>query len=542
MPPLHDPDKPAHHIVETYEDGSARRNDGKKLAAAETNKWYIMMTAAGVPESLDDKEIIAANRRLWNGWACGQLPPEERAKIAAQLGLPTKDLAPLTDQEEERLIQALRNRLKDNTVTIPSMVKIIIFSSTYFFDTFSTEKIYIPRPIWFHGSVFNNEASFDSIVFDGEVGFSKTVFNYRTDFKGAVFNDVAYFDEAMFDDKACFNGTVFNNLTVFKGAKFYNLTNFEGVVFNSVTHFGEAMFNNEAHFNGTVFNHVGSFYETVYNGRVEFRKVTFRNYAYFDQAVFKSHTNFSDSQFLSATNFTEARFTTRAPRFYQTQFHEDTAFTMEDTYWPEITKNGIIKNFSDEDRLNKKMIIKVGADKGITIKDRTAKDKIIKDIAADSKRAYIRLRQQMNQLQKHDDEHFFYRQEMDCKALLEGRFYWLMSALFKGVSDYGYSVGYPIIWLGILIGLCGKTYWLIWVDIDSCGLYYSRNFAGALGALGQSISTSFPFFGFQKLYYAADFYRAQPAWLRGLSGFQTVFSFMLIFLLGLGLRNRFRLK
>ncbi len=44
---------------------------------------------------------------------------------------------------------------------------------------------------------------------------------------------------------------------------------------------------------------------------------------------------------------------------------------------------------------------------------------ITEDNAAEGKRAYTRLRQLMNELHKPDDEHFFFRQEMKCDAVLK---------------------------------------------------------------------------------------------------------------------------
>ncbi|MEJ2019032.1 MAG: hypothetical protein P8X51_12290, partial [Maritimibacter sp.] len=60
-------------------------------------------------------------------------------------------------------------------------------------------------------------------------------------------------------------------------------------------------------------------------------------------------------------------------------------------------------------------------------------------------------------------------------------------------------------------------------------------------ALGLSFSNLFSFFGFGRLFFS-EVLEALPWYLQALSGFQTVSGFILLFFLGLGLRNHFRLK
>jgi len=61
------------------------------------------------------------------------------------------------------------------------------------------------------------------------------------------------------------------------------------------------------------------------------------------------------------------------------------------------------------------------------------------------------------------------------------------------------------------------------------------------GALGLSFANLFAFFGLNGLYFETVIDGFGP-WLSFLAGLQTVTGFILVFFLGLGLRNRFRLK
>jgi hypothetical protein len=108
--------------------------------------------------------------------------------------------------------------------------------------------------------------------------------------------------------------------------------------------------------------------------------------------------------------------------------------------------------------------------------------------------------------------------------------------LFGVVSGFGFSVARPLLGLAGVIVIC-------WPIIAS-HLKHAQGVQGAAGiwqGLGVSFSNTFGFLGFGRLMHP-EFFVAAPAWLDALSGLQTVLGVVLLFFLGLGLRNRFRLK
>jgi len=60
-------------------------------------------------------------------------------------------------------------------------------------------------------------------------------------------------------------------------------------------------------------------------------------------------------------------------------------------------------------------------------------------------------------------------------------------------------------------------------------------------ALACRFGNTFSFLGLQKTFFEGEL-KAMDGWFQTLAGFQTVMGFVLLFFLGLGLRNRFRLK
>ena len=153
--------------------------------------------------------------------------------------------------------------------------------------------------------------------------------------------------------------------------------------------------------------------------------------------------------------------------------------------------------------------------------------------ATEQKRAYNRLRLYMNKSLQIDEEQFFHRMEMRCKRETEGwRYRWIYT-LFEGVSDYGNSVLLPAMWLFTvwLSGMIAK------LDMAKDGWW--PDYHSIPSAMGWSFANLFSFFGFYRRYFAGE--ELEPL-LLVFSGVQTVFGFVLVFMLGLGLRNRFRLR
>ncbi|MDJ0825947.1 MAG: hypothetical protein QNJ16_10635 [Rhodobacter sp.] len=63
-----------------------------------------------------------------------------------------------------------------------------------------------------------------------------------------------------------------------------------------------------------------------------------------------------------------------------------------------------------------------------------------------------------------------------------------------------------------------------------------------LEAVGLSFANLFAFLGFARLYFGEFLAEEAPTWVKVLAGGQTIAGVVLLFFLGLGLRNRFRLK
>ncbi len=266
-----------------------------------------------------------------------------------------------------------------------------------------------------------------------------------------------------------------------------NFLNFKQFVFGKSFDFSKSHCSGDA-----------DFISATFTGTAYFISATFTGTADFSSATFKQLAKFSSAKFKSTTGFKNAKFITHVPEFHAAELYEDTDFTLPEDYrqnWPPLMGEGVME-------------------------------------AARQKKAYNRLRLYMNKSLQIDEEQFFHRMEMRCKRETEGwRYRWIYS-VFEAVSDYGNSVLRPagclfVLWLvGAICKLeLVKGAW--WPDYHSIPQ-----------AAGWSFANLFPFFGFRRLY----FDESLTASLKFIGGGQTVFGFILLFFLALGLRNRFRLR
>jgi len=129
---------------------------------------------------------------------------------------------------------------------------------------------------------------------------------------------------------------------------------------------------------------------------------------------------------------------------------------------------------------------------------------------------------------------------MDCKRAIAPWFNKILYWICKQVSDCGHSVWQPL--------SCISGLWLIWT-IGYTAVFLHKNGAVRLidtpevliAAAGLSFTDIFSFFGFDRRLSNFEFCD-ESYWFIFFTGAETILGFILLFFLGLGLRNSFQLK
>jgi len=505
---------PAGAIVFSRGDGSARRNDDVELNAANKNPWYVLATIFG-EQTEDatfqacDKELAWKNRRAWNGWYCGGLSDETRAKRAVVLGVDVDELAPLSKAELTEVTERFRDRIGEDA-TLPTPTERINFSN-----------LFITRFVDFWKFSFENDFDFSLTHFADNTFFGSACFEGYAYFRSTYFAEDADFSSTLFSGFSYFSSTKFVGFSDFSFAHFAGNSEFSSVYFAEDVDFSSSHFSEDSDFGSIHFAGDSEFGSAYFAGYAEFQSTHFVGEARFSSTQFEEFVDFSSAKFEGATRFDGARFLTSVPQFHAAEMYDDTVFTLPDDFrdnWPPLKGEVIVE----------------GRDEPIKVME-----------AAEQKRAYNRIRLFMNKSLQIEEEQFFHRMEMRCKMEVEreklGASRWCnlinMYWWYSVVSDFGHSVRRPIFGLLGLIVLGWPL--MIYHLLDSSGDISGKVF---FEAGGWSISNSLPFLGFGKLYYGSKFAEEISTFLNFVGGVQTLMGFVLLFFLGLGLRNRFRLR
>lgn len=285
-----------------------------------------------------------------------------------------------------------------------------------------------------------------------------------------------------------FSGCHFDSHAIFTNAFFQYYSKFCFVHFERDADFSGAMFQESANFGVSWFgaNGVAVFEETVFAGNADFTRCHFAGF-----------TDFERAEFSSTIDFEFAEFENYVPKFFHTNPSQDIRFSAINSNWPSPNASN----------------------------------------GEEGKRAYTRLRQIMNDSHKPDEEYFFYRQEMKCKAAVErwpDR--WIISS-FGHLSDFGFSIARPIFALLFIWIFPAVLY-----QVSLSGIFLNKEALLSIPAsFGLSFSYLFSFLGLTERFFPSVSQNL-PSLLSMVSGIQTIMGFVLLFLLGLGLRNRFRIK
>jgi uncharacterized protein YjbI with pentapeptide repeats len=471
---------------------------------AADNPWYRLATLHGEPTRINDA-VVGQNRATWNRCIARTISDDLLASLL-KAGYSYEELTPISDVEwlsvKERVGSGLSTEVVDFTdVEIESL-----FLATGF----------IFPPLRIGGAVFTRYADFSKATFTSWADFSLTEFSGRSVFRGATFMGTASFIGSEFCQSTDFIDVTFKQLGYFRGARFYGGgPSFQEATFGSTAYFVEAVLNSPnfraskftqgTDFRNAIFASVAYFSAATFDGKTDFRKATFTgDTAFFDKAVFADQVdfcntafrlrraNFENAEFRSKTDFTNARFAA-PPDFSGAALHEATVW--RDVNWPTAPKNrGEAETFVD---------------------------------------AYKCLKREMERLKRHADELDFFALELRSQRVLLGYPKGLPIAVYGFLSNYGRSYIRPLALLAATV-LLGAAFFAVHI----AGFY-----APLPGrAIGLSFANTFGVLGIRKDLVEPAVLQCLPGWLKVIASVQTAVGIVALFLLGLGIRNHFRMK
>jgi hypothetical protein len=269
--------------------------------------------------------------------------------------------------------------------------------------------------------------------------------------------------------------------------KFRDDVSFIRATFFSFAEFVGATFSHTAEFERAAFCGGALFERAMFAETASFRSAAFFNEARFNGAAFEREIEFVNADMQDKSWFEQAVFKTVPPEFFSAKLHEGTVWPCREA-WP-------IPNEPEE---AKKFIC-----------------------------AYERLKLEMDRLKKHEDELDFFALELQSRRVELGTWKGLPIVIYGRFSDYGRSYLRPLVALIVVAAIGAVAFW-----------YFDARTLGE--ALGLSSANTLNVFGFRRDFSLSI--ETPFAWLKILAAAQTILGAILLFLFGLGIRNKFRMK
>lgn len=361
----------------------------------------------------------------------------------------------------------------------------------------------------FSGAKIEKEPDFTDVIFDGAASFGSAHLGHLANFSGCRFLGRAEFGTAIFGMSPKFEQTTFYDAAIFKAAKFGLSCSFFRTKFASHADFSSASFAKGTGFDDASFHSHADFTGTTLGDGPSFSSVTFESPAVFDTTIFGNDANFRTVVFYGPAEFRGASFGDR-PMFRKTRFIGDADFQAAafgddiDFECAEFSRSAdfsaSIRPDAEKTRLEFNAISFAGASflgdatfEGRKFKSTTRfgrprdtqdacaavfrgipnfhgcelhqdtdfRDTMFRDDfdviqGPDAARAYRTLKLAMEKAKATREEQQFFRLEM--RAEHPGMRFWprTISSIYAAVSDYGFSLRRPVIALlgaAVLTGL-----------------------------------------------------------------------------------------
>lgn len=474
---------------------------------ANQNPWYILATWEGECEgrSIDeDDKLLKFNRTFWHRLMFNYMNDETKKYLLENEieSPPDKDtgfqsdpdFGPFSKGKLENIQNELPEKFKKRNPNVPvpdeisnfrdlvELGKNLDFKNLEFNKIVSFEYYCFPVSTDFSGSIFSNLVKFFGTLFQREVYFNRVKFESSTFFRNSSFKGKAEFCYTHFTGNVYFKGSIF----YFKLSKGLAAPFFEVKFDGQYTEFDNVTFQGEAVFQLANFKHRASFVRAVFESSANFKN-----------GQFNGEVDFANSKFKSTTDFTERKFS-YAPIFHGCEMYVDTIWSSKKDYWP--------------------------------------KSEAINEDPKKAERAWSTLKFHMNQVMRHDYEHMFFIKELEAKKVSPGSSISLDA--YKKFSDYGRGIMRPTLWLfGFFVIFFGINLITQWT-YDGVEYGFDNPITYIEFAAGVSLTDTFP------LLVNSDWkpVNTPSVAVKLFSILHSLISVTLFFLIGLGLRNRFRIK
>ncbi len=350
----------------------------------------------------------------------------------------------------------------------------------------------------FSGATFSGGADFRNVTFGSKAVFWGAKFLKKIHFNDATFCEGADFREIQVFDSADFEKAVFSSFANFDRAKFSSTATFKDIAFSKDTLFTSTTFCGMSNFSGSKFNGITDFDSAIFNGSISMKTIETSKPLLFTKTTFNNEVTLEYSTFNHAIDFSESIFRTCVPNLISTKL----------SYHISVSNLTLPKNERKSDT-SKKL-------------------QRLRELAASSK--------------DHKMEIELFRLEMISKRNTESNFLKsIPNYLYGWLSDYGSSISRPFYllvgsWVFSAFGYLQLSDNSVYSTVEQLrnSLHFSATQLVPFLQISKSMKESVTLELFGQGYISPCVYV--------LAYFEGFASIVLLALLALGLRNRFKMK
>lgn len=369
---------------------------------------------------------------------------------------------------------------------------------------------------------------------DYRLNFSSMKFPRQTSFVGFEFGDGVKFSGATFGDHVDFAGTTFGNGVYFSQATFGELVFFVKATFGDGVNFSGAMFGDDVNFIEATFGNGVDFSEATFCDGVDFSRATFGDGVDFSKATFGTSLNFTACTFGIESLFDLLSIKGNID-FGYSSFVGVPSFQMtseDDKLKTNISHISIGETFGEPSDVRKMQLLKGIADSTNAVNE--ARDLFILQRKAERKNAWKEWRETIFDLKKKSTPFPLPKS--------------IMAGLFWILADYGRSVVRPIAWL--LLSIPFFYYLYRWLYPAKLKMVAQRD-----ALIDYTLSSSIPFGRVLNPAFDRAFEWLFPKTRHQIIGTvditlgfqiasiaQGIVSVILLFLIGLSIRNYFKIS
>ena len=354
-----------------------------------------------------------------------------------------------------------------------------------------------------------------------------------------------------------FENSRFGSQADFTAARFSGDSNFHGVKFSHGARFFKSIFEKESNFYGAIFQIESSFTDSVFHSHSDFSRSQFWENAIFSKVIFDNNVIFSNSKFEASADFSEVTFSIDADfdavavtklwrldgASISGSFSAQSAEILGHAYFTD-------SRFHVPPDLITTAFSRPPSFVGSTFKYPCINQLVGKCSVQDGEARFRRLKQLAADNHDHEVELRLFAFETKAKRFhtlkLADPRHWpglVLNFAYGWTSNFGQSVLRPLGWLLLTVGAAFVAFCFaapaatsLWVSAVAAGLNVFP-FGGQAG-IGREIMTK----GLCPMQETDVGYLDCLTTLYTVSAVEGVFGLIFLFLIGLGLRNRFRIK